>query len=321
MQRLFLSIALVSLVLAGCATSGVDDATTSTTEPLPVTTTTTVASAFPVTVVTDNGAVTIEERPERIVSISPTSTEVLFAIGAGDQVVAVDSLSNYPQDAPTTELSAFTPSVEAIAAYDPDLVFISYDPVDLVGGLGALGIPVIVHGTAFSLDVAYAQWEQTGVATGHTAEAAQLVAETTTALEAAYAAVPTSADGLTYYYEVDNTYFTATSTSFIGQLVAPTGLVNIADEAPDPDGFGYPQLSAEYIVGANPDLILLADTVYAGENADSVAGRPGWDTIAAVTGGGVVELNDDIASRWGPRLVELVEAVVAAIDSVIGVSA
>jgi iron complex transport system substrate-binding protein len=256
--------------------------------------------------------VTIEEIPERIVSMSATSTEVLFAIGAQGAVVAVDSQSNHPEGVPTTDLSAFQPNVEAIATYDPDLVFISYDPGDLVAGLEAIGITVVVHGTAFSLEAAFSQWEQTGAATGHLAEAVALVADTTARLDAATEQIADIGAGLTYYYELDDTYYTVTSGSFIGQVVAPTGLRNIADEAPDPDGFGFPQLSNEYIVDSDPDLILLADTKCCGQNAQTVAARPGWDSMSAVSGG-VVELDDDVASRWGPRIADLLEDVVAAV--------
>lgn len=331
MKRLFLLIAVLALAAAACSSGDAGDTTTSSTAPPETTTSTTLSDTtttteapddgFPVTISTPAGDVTIDEKPERVVSLSPTSTEVLFAIGAGDQVVAVDSLSNYPEDAPMTDLSAFTPNVEAIADFDPDLVFISFDPGDVVAGLEAIGIPTIVHGTAVSIDDAYAQWEQTGAATGHIAEAAVVVAETQTDLDEIIGGIPEGAEGLTYYYELDDTYFTATSGSFIGQLVGMSGLTNIADEAPDPDGFGFPQLSAEYIIDANPDLILLADTLCCGQSAETVAARDGWSTITAVTGGGVVEMNDDIASRWSPRIVELMDAVADAIETVLAVNA
>ena len=296
-------LAVVALVVAACSSDTASDPTTTTTE---------AASQFPVTIEADNGPVTIDTKPQRIVSMSATSTEVLFAIGAGNAVVAVDSQSDYPPEAPTTDLSAFQPNVEAIATYDPDLVFISYDPGDLVAGLEAIGITVIVHGTAFSLDAAFSQWEQTGAATGHLAESVALVAHTMSRLDAAAALMAGATADLSYYYELDDTYYTATSGSFIGQVLAPTGLVNIADEAPDPDGFGFPQLSNEYIVDADPDLILLADTKCCGQDAATVAARPGWDSMSAIAGG-VVELDDDVASRWGPRIADLLEDIVAAV--------
>lgn len=328
-KRTILFVVALGLVAVSCSSSGTADTTqtsepetttSSTTSSTSTTTTETSDDGFPVTIEADNGAVTIESRPERIVSISPTSTEVLFAIGAGDQVVAVDSLSNYPPEAPITELSAFTPSIEAIAEYDPDLVFISLDPGDLIAGLEALDIPVILHG-AVSLEDAYTQWEQTGAVTGHVAEAEDVVSNTQSRLLDAVESIGNEAQGMTYYYELDDLLYTTTSASFIGQVIAPTGLVNIADEAPDPDGFGYPQLSQEFIVESDPTLILLADTIYAGQSLETVTARPGWGSMSAVTSGSVVELNSDIASRWSPRVVELLDAVVEAISALATVGA
>jgi iron complex transport system substrate-binding protein len=267
---------------------------------------------FPVTIDAPNGSVTIDARPERVISISPTATEVLFAIGAGAQVIAVDGMSNYPVGAPVTDLSAFTPSVEAIASYEPDLVFLSFDPGDIVAGLEAVGIPAILHGTAATIDDAYTQWEQTGAATGHLAESAALVAETAADMDSAFASLPGLSDVVTYYYELDPTFYSVTSATFVGELLEPARMGNIADAA-DSDGFGYPQLSAEYIIDSNSTLILLADTKCCGASAETVAERPGWGALTAVANGSVVELDDDVASRWGPRIADLVEDVVVAI--------
>lgn len=325
MKRLSILVAAIALGAGACGTGSSPDApppSTLTTTSSPVsttaaqqeTTTTTAADqAFPVTIEAPNGPVTIDARPTRIVSISPTSTEVLFAIGAGSEVVAVDTLSNHPTDAPTTELSAFSPSVEAIATFDPDLVFLSFDPNgDVIPGLEALGIPVILHPTATDLAGAYLQWEQTGAATGRSDEALALIARIRQAIDESLSSVPDSASDLTYYYELDPTYYSSTSSTFVGELLSGTMMTNIADPA-DADGFGYPQLAAEFIVGSDPDVILLADTKCCGQSAVTVGERPGWDTVTAVRRGAIVELDDDIASRWGPRIVLLVEDVVAAI--------
>ena len=120
---------------------------------------------------------------------------------------------------------------------------------------------------------------------------------------------------MTYYHELDDTLFSATSTTFIGQLYSMLGLVNIADGS-DPDGFGYPQLSAEVIIDADPDFIFLADTICCGQSQATVAARPGWETLQAVVGGRVVELDDAVASRWGPRVVDLLEIVAGAVAGV-----
>ncbi|MGI9584823.1 MAG: ABC transporter substrate-binding protein [Acidimicrobiia bacterium] len=276
------------------------------------TTSAVVDGGFPVTIEAINGFVTLEERPERIVSISPTSTEVLFAVGAGDQVVAVDDQSNYPADAPMTDLSAFTPNVEAIASYDPDLVLISFDPSDVIASLEAIGIPVVLHPAALTPQEAYEQWVQIGVVTGHTDESLEVVADTSASIAESVSSLPEGTDSLSYYYELDPTLYSLTSSTFVGELIALTLMTNIADPA-DEEGFGYPQLTAEYIVDASPSMLYLADTKCCGQTAETVAERPGWDAIPAVANGDVVELDDDIASRWGPRIAELVDTVAQSI--------
>ena len=331
MRRLVLLMGAVALVVSACAASDGASAetsastlattttappTTTTTTTLPPTTTTTTAeSEFPVTIVAENGEVTIPARPARIVSISPTSTEVLFAIGAGDQVVAVDSLSNFPAGAPVTDLSGFSPNVEAIAAFDPDLVFLSFDPDGgLIPALEAIGVPAILHSGAFDVESAYGQWLQVGAATGHADGAMALVDETRQRIDDAYASLGGGAEGLSYYWELDQTFFSVTSATFVGDLLSGTSMDNIADPA-DEAGFGYPQLTAEYIIGSDPDLIYLADTLCCGQTVDTVAERPGWDAMTAVQDGQVIELNDDVASRWGPRIADLVEQIAEAIAS------
>ena len=247
-------------------------------------------------------------QPRRIVSMSPTATEMLFAIGAGGQVVAVDSNSNYPAEAPRTDLSAYQPNIEAIAGHKPDLVVYSDDPGELKSGLDKLSIPVLHQPAATDLDDTYAQLDQLGRATGHLPEATRLAA--TMRAEIAKIAAAKPAHQLTYYHELDKNLYTATSKTFIGQLYAQLGMKNIADAA-DKDASGYPQLSAEYIVKADPDLILLADTKCCGQTAKTVAARDGWGDLTAVRTGGVVELDDDVASRWGPRVVDFLKTVAA----------
>jgi iron complex transport system substrate-binding protein len=116
----------------------------------------------------------------------------------------------------------------------------------------------------------------------------------------------------TYFHELDNTYFTATSDTFIGRVYGLVGLTNIADEAPKA-GAGYLQLSEEYIINADPDLVFLADTKCCGESGETVAQRPGWSAISAVQNGAVVELDDDVASRWGPRVIDFLRTVAASV--------
>jgi len=272
----------------------------------------TAAAPFPVTVTVTNGKVTVPKRPARIVSLSPTATETLFAIGAGAQVVAVDDQSDYPRNAPRTTLSGFTPNVESIAGYRPDLVVISFDPKGLSEALGKLGIPVVHQDAAATLKGAYQQIRQLGKVTGHTPQADGLVTRMKQRIGSIVAKTRTKTTGSTVYHELDPTLFSLTSNTFVGRIYEMFGLRNVADEAKG--GTDYPQLSAEYVVSANPELIVLADTVCCAQSARTVASRPGWSRIAAVRSGSVVRLDDSIASRWGPRLVNLVRAIGTALD-------
>jgi iron complex transport system substrate-binding protein len=258
--------------------------------------------------VTASGKVTIAKKPRRIVSLSPTATETLFAIGAGPQVVAVDDQSDYPKSAPKTTLSGYTPNVEAIVSYRPDLVVASYNPKGLVSALNTLRIPVLVHDAAKTFKGAYQQMRQLGLATGHEAGAARVIRGMKEKINRIVRASRTRARGLSVYHELTPDLYSASSSSFVGRVYASLGLRNIADAA-DTAGTGYPQLSAEYVVSSSPDLIVLADSVCCGQKPATVAARPGWDRIKAVRSGSIVRIDDSIASRWGPRLVNFFRAL------------
>ena len=293
------------------ATSPPATSATAVTSPPETTTTLTaeVAAEFPVTITDQMGEVTIDDRPERIVSLSATATEMLFAVGAGDQVVAVDSFSNYPPEAPTTDLSGFQPNIEAIATYEPDLVLISFDPGGLVDGLKALGADVIVYSAAATLDDAYDQMEAIGAATGHSDEAVEATADIERSIEEITSSLDLPSEPFTYFLELDPTYYSVTSDTFIGQVFALAGLESIADAA---DGVGsYPQLSEEYILDQNPDFIILTDCC--GGSLEVVAARPGWSELDAVQGERVLVFSADVTSRWGPRMVEMLETVSEAV--------
>jgi cobalamin transport system substrate-binding protein len=244
--------------------------------------------------------------PSRIISLSPTATESLFAVGAGKQVVAVDDQSDYPKRAPRTKLSGYTPNVEAIASYQPDLVVLSNDINGVVDGLKRLGIRTLLQPAPTNLAGAYAEIRQLGNVTGHATKAAAVVKR----MKSRIARIVKSSrrPNLRVYHELDPTYYTATSRTFIGGIYKLFGLRNIADAA-DSTGSGYPQLSAEYIIAANPRLIVLADSRCCAQTAASVARRPGWNVIAAVRRHSVIAVDDSVASRWGPRVVDFVAAV------------
>jgi iron complex transport system substrate-binding protein len=269
--------------------------------------------AFPVTV----GDLTLAKQPTKIVSLSPTTTEMLYAVGAGKQVAAVDDQSNYPADAPKTDLSGFKPNAEAIAAKSPDLVVLSNDLNNIVSQLKTLKIPVYVAPAAKKIEDSYRQLTDLGMLTGRRTEATDVVNRMHDDIAKIARDVKPRAKRLTYYHELDPQLYTATSKTFIGSVYAMVGLDNIADPA-DANGAagGYPQLTAEAIVKANPDLVFLADTKCCKQNADTVKARAGWAGLNAVKNNGVVPLDDDIASRWGPRIVDLLRTVADAVAKV-----
>jgi iron complex transport system substrate-binding protein len=265
---------------------------------------------------TESSDTTSPENSLKIVSLSPTATEMLYAIGAGDQVVAVDSLSTYPAEvAPkVTKISAYEPSAEAILAYEPDVVLISNDMNKITEQLTTADpeIDVWTGAAASSIEDVYTQITQLGELTGRVDAAADVVEDMKERIDAA---VPNEAPAVSYkaFYELDNTYYSVTSNTFVGALLKQIGFNSIADGVEE--GNDYPQLSAEAIVAANPDVIFLADTKCCQQTAETVATRPGWGDIAAVKNDGVVELDDDIASRWGPRIVDLIEQFAAAYEA------
>lgn len=314
--------AVLTLALAGLAACGDGDdpdgdttveaeAAADTAEPSPEAS----AEAFPVTVASGDGEITLEDAPQAIVSLSPTATEMLFAVGAGDQVVAVDDQSDYPEGVPVTDLSGFQPNVEAVLGYSPDLVVASDDSNDLVAGLDAAGVPTLLLPAATTIEEAYAQIETVGAATGHVGDAAELVAQMQADIDEILADVPEYDEPLTYYHELDPTYFSVTSATFIGDVYSRLGLQSIADEAGDPAADPYPQLSEEFIVSADPDVLFLADAECCGVTPEQVAARPGWAEITAVAEDRVVAVDEDTASRWGPRVVDFMADVAAALPA------
>ena len=268
------------------------------------------AAEFPVSVVSgEDGAdteITVEREPASIVSLSPSATEMLWAVGAADQVVAVDDQSDYPEDVPSTELSGHEPNVEAILEREPDLVITASDQGDLVAALERVHVPTLVLPSATDLDEAYSQILRVGAATGHAEEAADLVDVMRSDIEEALADAP-DAEGVTYFHELTPDLYTASGETFIGEIYGLFGLTNIADRAGKGDE--YPQLSSEYVVSADPDLVFLADGECCGVQAPDVADRPGWERMAAVEEGQVHVVNEDIVSRWGPRVVDFVRII------------
>jgi iron complex transport system substrate-binding protein len=330
MRKQILTGALAALALAAAACGDDDDgsqataapttiaATPATTQPPATTATAPMTTAAPAT----TAAQADEAVASKIMSLSPTATEMLYAIGAGDQVLAVDDFSNYPDEAAAKMqgLSGFEPNVEAIAGLEPDLVVTDGTNADLLSQFDTLGIAHWEGPAAVTFDDIYTQIEQLGAATGHVAEAAELVGQMQADIATVIDGLPDLPEPLTYYHELDpNGYWSVTSDTFIGLVYTEAGLENIADAVGD--GNPYPQLNAEFIVSADPDLIFLACTKYCGETPETVAARPGWSAMSAVVNGNVIPMDDDIASRWGPRIVDYIEQVGAAVSHAAGVPA
>lgn len=295
---------ILPLSLAGCADS--TEPTPAATSPRATEASASAAASFPREVDLAGKSLRLEKRPEAIVVLSPSLTETVYGVGAGDQVKAVDSLSNYPADAAKSELSAFEPNVEAIAAMEPDLVVMSDDMNKSVAALEALKIPVALLPAPADVDGALKQFETVGELTGHEDEAKALAEKVDAQIEKASDGVKT--EDMSYYWELGSELYTATSKTFIGSVLGEFDLTNIADEAKDASG-GYPQLNAEFIIDADPDLIFLP-----GGDPAKVRKRAGWDVIRAVKDEeGIIEIDTDIASRWGPRIGDLAESVAAGV--------
>lgn len=302
-KRVCIPITLISAIFFSALTSPANAATTSTKYPLSI---------------TSGGYVTvINKKPTRIISLSPSATESLFEIGAGKQVLAVDSLSNYPKNAPISELSAFDPNVEAIASLKPDLVVLSVDAMKSITvkeALEKLKISVLMEQAPENLTQVYKEIEVLGTATDNSAAAKKVTFKMASLIKSILNRARVSSK-VTFFHELDNTLYSVTSDTFIGKVYRDFGLTNIADKAAGADSYGYPQLSAEYLIKSDPTIIFLADAEY-GESASTVRNRAGWAGIAAVTKKNVYSLPNDIPSRWGPRLVDFYRYVAAVLTKV-----
>jgi iron complex transport system substrate-binding protein len=275
------------------------------------------ATKYPITVKFGGYTTTIAKKPTKIISLSPSATEILYAVGAGSQILAVDNLSNYPANAPVSEISAFEPSVEAILAKKPDLVLLSIDSTkapQIRNALVKLGIPVLMEKAPATLKDVYAENTLLARVTDRQAGAVKLNASMAKSINEILAKAKKSSK-IRIFHELDDTYYSVTSNTFIGKVYKDFGAVNIADAAAGADNSGYPQLSAEYLLKSDPQVIFLADAQY-GVTADSVSKRAGWSQISAVKNKKIVELPADIPSRWGPRLVDFYKLIGASLAKV-----
>jgi iron complex transport system substrate-binding protein len=270
--------------------------------------------AFPMKITTPAGTITLHRAPRRIVSLSPTATEMLYAIGAGKQVIAVDKDSNFPRTGlPTTRFDAFMPNVEQLIALRPSLVVVSYNPNNLESQLASAGIPVMEQDAAMTLRDTLMQITWLGDATGHYPKSLAVATSDKAEITKDVAKVPAHHRSLKVYFELDPALYSVTSQTYVGQLLKQLGVTNVADAVASPLDYGYPQLSSEYLIKSNPGMIFLADTICCHQSYKTVKKRPGFALLAAVKYHRVIGLNDDVASRWGPRVSLLMDQLTAAV--------
>ena len=272
---------------------------------------------FPITLTDGLGReVTLSAKPQRIVSLAPSNTEILFAVGAGDQVVGVTKFDNYPPEAQTREqiggFSAKTISVEKIVALKPDLVLsVGKIQQPVIDALEKTEIPVFALAPKTFEDV-YANILAVGQLTGNEAQAAQLVAqmkERVAAVQAKIADVPQDQRPTVFWETWDEPLMTAGPSTFIGQMITLAGGKNIFSDVQDQ----YPQVSAEEVVSRNPAVILGPDSHGKAMTPEKIKARPGWSNIQAVKDGRIYLIDGDIASHPGPRLVDGLEMIAQAL--------
>ena len=275
------------------------------------------ATKYPLVIKFGGYTTKIAKKPTKIISLSPSATEIFYAVGAGSQILAVDNLSNYPAGAPISEISAFEPNVEAILAKKPDLVLLSIDSTkapQIRNALVKLGIPVLMEKAPATLNDVYAENTLLAKVTDRQEGAVKLNAAMAKSIKDVLAKAKKSSK-IRIFHELDDTYYSVTSNTFIGKVYKDFGAVNISDAASGADNSGYPQLSAEYLLKSDPQVIFLADAQY-GVTADSVSKRAGWSQISAVKNKKIVELPADVPSRWGPRLVDFYKLIGASLAKV-----
>ncbi len=244
--------------------------------------------------------------PKRIISLSPSITEILFEIGSGNQVIAVDNLSNYPNEAPITDISAYDPNVEAISLLNPDLVILSYNIKNLKTALKKMGIETIYLPAPLNFEDILDQIDYLGLQTGNEDKAKKLISKMKNRMKTLQK-LRENEKATKIYHEIDPNYYSPSKFSFIGDIYQKLNYKNVADKA-DISNLGYPKLSPELIISENPDLIVLPgkDNKY----VEKVKLRPGWGYIEAVKKNNFLLTNNDIASRWGPRILNFASILV-----------
>lgn len=291
------SAILATVVLATSSCASVSTGSTVTTPTAPI-------DQFPLTVAGSDGtSVTLPRAPHRIVSLSTAATEIFCALGAGDQLVAVELNANCPPGNGTKpKLDAYQPNAEAIVGYQPDLVFVFDNPSNIVETLRRLGTRVLYLKLPTTLAGVVDQIEVLGRVSGHSPIARQVTKGIRDRLAAIRQKLASVTRGPRYYYELDPALFTVSDHSYIGDLYKQLKAQNIAADASQ----DYPQLSAEIIIQRDPEVILIGDAP-AGVSAKAITQRPGWQQIAAVRTGRFCLVDVDIVNVPGTKIVDALE--------------
>jgi iron complex transport system substrate-binding protein len=264
-----------------------------------------VAASYPQTMQGSDGhTITLTRPPQRIVSLAAGYTEILFAIGADGQVVAVDRFSDYPEATRSLPKLEYTnPSLEALAALQPDLVLLGARQRSSAATFEQAGLRVLLLNEPDSVAGVLDRVRQISRLTGHAVEGEALVRSMQSRIDAVVRAVQGASSHPKVYHELDANLFSAAPNSFVGDLYTLLNARNIAPAGPNP----YPRLTNEAIIAANPDVIVLADGTQPGSTPDDVKRRPGWDAIAAVRTGRIYVIDPNIVSRPGPRIIDALE--------------
>ncbi len=308
------TLMLFLALLAACTPAAAPADTPLPPEPTPAPTDTAEPIPQPIILADGRGVeISLDQPAERIISLAPSNTEILFAVGAGGQVIGRDSFSDFPAEAlAITDIGGGFGEldIETLLSLEPDLVL----SADIIApeqnqALEALGLPVFVLPNPVELDGLYTNLETVGRLTGHVDQAAQAAAALGQRVQDVLENVANSEDRPLVFYQLDSTDPNAPWTSgpgtFIDTLIHLAGGENVGAGLEGP----WVQISVEALIAQNPDVILMGDALYSGLTAADVAARPGWDAIAAVQNGQVYEFDDNLASRPGPRLVDGLEQI------------
>ena len=309
-MRLLRVMACLVLVTAACGTAASSNAGPSATAISTVGAALSATPAhYPVSVTDDRGkTLTLSAPPRRIVSLAPSATEIVFALGAGDRLVAVDNFSDFPAEAGALpHIGGFRTSPETVVSHAPDLI-LGLKSGNLPAQLTDLKQPLFVFDPD-DLEGVYRNIAVVGTMLDRESEAEKLVAGMRARIDAVAQKAKTATTTPRVLHEVDATdptrVFVAGPHNFIDSMITVAGGRNVAADAP----LKYPQLTAEQVVARDPEVIVLADAAF-GVTPEMVAARPGWGAVRAVKGKAIYPIDDNLVSRPGPRLVLGFEAYI-----------